>query len=222
MTLRVKGKTKEEKRRTIKSYTLKEKIQQDYKEVLEKSTTCINFLKETQKEVVKLLPVYKKNLSKSFEEVMEPQGGLTLLNYIKLLSIYKLVERHWKDINEGCRSIAKTAFNVGSSAAREKVEEILDMIKNISNFKFNEVIEDSVTGFFRLNHYMDYFFDFNYDLVYVMDRWSYRDITGTIFSSGISEDLWSTAVQFQYPSGTSVGDFMDQPSDEETAVMYSE
>ena len=204
-------------------YTLKEILQTELPDLWIEADDSIHILKEWQEKVVKLLPKFKKKLPDDFEKLKRSTSQISLLNYIKLRSIYGMSEKLWESIDYLCHQIAEN-HNRGD---KDKVDDLklqLDEIqKRMEDIPVADFVKDNSCGFFRLYQAIE---SFNPRLDFSVFKarkgiWSYYDITGNIHGYGLQyESLGKDAFESLDPTASSITGLMERPEDNEPVRVY--
>ena len=204
-------------------HTLKEILQRELPNLWNEADNNIRILKEWQKLVVRRLPKFKKKLPDDFEKLKRSTSQISLLNYIKLRSIYGMSEKLWETIDYLCHQIAEN-HNGGNKDNVDDLKHQLDeLVKRIEDISVVNIIEDNSCGFFRLYQTIE---SFNPRLDFPVFKtrkgiWSYYDITGTIHSHGLQyEYLVKDSFESQDPTTPSITGLMEKPEDNELVRLY--
>ena len=200
-------------------YTLKEIFQTELRDLWNEADRCIGILKGWQEMAMKRLPKFKKKLPDNFEKLQRSTSQISLLNYIKLRSIYGMSEKLWETIDYLCHQIAEN-HNGGNKDNVDDLKHQLDeLLKRIEDIPVVNIIEDNSCGFFRLYQTilsLNLRSDFS-----VFKTWSYYDITGTIHSHGLQyEYLVKDSFESQDPTAPSITGLMEKPEDNELVRLY--
>lgn len=188
-------------------HTLKEIMEAELHDIWIRATESVTRLTEVQKRVVELLPECRTQLPTSFKRLEETNAQSALKNHIRLRSLYALPEKVWELIENGCEALAKCSGQ-DVSDERDAQEVLQATLKTVEEFPFDFIIDDNVTGLYRINELKDKFkegLDFG---VYI--NWSFRDIIGTINNYGIKyEQLWKSAIDSQDPDSSNLKNLLD-------------
>ena len=200
-------------------HTLREILQRELPDLWNEADNNIRILNEWQKLVVKRLPKFKKKLPDDFEKLKRSTSQISLLNYIKLRSIYGMSEKLWETIDYLCHQIAEN-HNGGNKDNVDDLKHQLDeLLKRIEDIPVVNIIEDNSCGFFRLYQTilsLNLRSDFS-----VFKTWSYYDITGNIHSHGLKyESLGKDSFESQDPTTPSITGLMEKPEDNELVRLY--
>lgn len=195
-------------------YTYKEIVQKEYPDFWNAASECGHVLEEWQNLIVKLLPIHKEQLPKSFDELENKESQTIMLNYLKLRSIYSLAEMLWEQINKLCHELA-VENNEGKRRDVENTKiKLIATFEKIDSIPIIEIVEDFIKGFDKLHQEIS-----NFDFVVLPMR--YSDICGIVYNKGIQEEsLWESALNSQDPTEPDITDFMETPDDNKLIRMY--
>ena len=203
MVLKIGSKTKV----FFPKYTLKEIMEGEQSELWNQAKESVKTLTEVQKRIVELLPISREQLPASFTNIEDNNAQSALVNHIRLTSLYALSECIWKKIERECEDLANCSSQ-GTSEERDAQESLQATLTVVSEFPFDSIIEDNVTGLLRIDNLKNKFKN-NLDFM-VYKHWSFRDIIGTISNHGIKdEDLWKSLVDSQDPQSPNLKNLLD-------------
>lgn len=206
-------------------YTLKDFLEIYHEDTWVAANACNVILKSWQETVVSALSDNSFKISLSQSDRNSPSDQASLLNYLKLLSIYAFSEKYSVFLDEGCRSLAIAVAKDGTDVEAVALNHLSNLIKTLGEHvdEIGGVLEDKTDGFSRLGSLLcAHFFGkippvhFS-DIVNILGGWSFKDIAGTIPSH---EGLWDDAVRNQDPAAPNIKDLMSRPEDNEMKRVY--
>lgn len=200
--------------KTSPIYTTKEILEQNVPELWDKAQEFTGKLHELQKSVVCSLPKSKELLTSNGEQVTKQQLQVQLLDYIKLRSLYSFADKLWKTIDERCQALAKAINSQDRYSEEDVKKEIEDIFNVVKRLDADSLINDSVTGFFRLSNIVSSISPrmiINVMKAYPHNAvWTFFDIVGSINGNGIHHDgsLWNSALNDEFPTSPSIGELI--------------
>ena len=204
-------------------YTLKEIFQTELRDLWNEADRCIGVLKGWQEMAMKRLPKFKKKLPDNFEKLQRSTSQISLLNYIKLRSIYGMSEKLWEIIDDLCHQIAVSHNRADKDNVDNLKPQLEKILERIDDIPVVDLVKDNSCGFFRLYQTIE---TFNPRLDFSVFKtrqgiWSYYDISGTIHGHGLQyESLVKDAFESQDPTASSITGLMEKPEDNKMVRVY--
>lgn len=199
------------------AYTPREIVEKDYRKFWDLADKCRPILRGWQEIVVDLLPSYKKGLPSSESAMKTNEQKLTLLNYLKLRTVYSMASTIWEKINEWGRDLAADTTDKGRKLKIQ--DDLQDVYKHITSFQ-KEIITDDVTGYFRLIHMVDIIGPI--PVISIVKGAYYYDADITVpIEDGKLKSLLKVAYECtDDPTEPDINGFMDTPKDNEPIRIY--
>lgn len=200
-------------------YTRREDIEYGYPDFWNKANECVPILKDWQEKVLEILPQYKNRLPSCCKELKTNEQKLSLLNYIKLRSVYSMASSLMKTIDLLGHDLSDVTQKKDEEVICKRFQEFQNMYNHIIGFR-SEIITDDVAGFFRLYDAIVNKLGYRYDFSVIQIKinhaiWSYRDIIGHIRGNGLqyfelSRDAYECTDD---PTMSDIKGFMMRPED---------
>ena len=155
---------------------------------------CFDTLIKWQETIIQILPSQKKQLSCFPDVANDVTNQLSMLGYIHLRSLYAFAKETSTIIKRLCIELAESSFHKESEKADKWVNDLNSILHIVKEFRFDDIANDQLTGFMRLNTYKERIqkqMDFP-----MFASWTFRDVVGVVLQTGIlNEQLWKDALE---------------------------
>lgn len=206
--------TAEELKKMHYPYTYKEIVEIDYPEIWDLAKGCLQIAEAWQEMTVDLMPLYKKRS--------------TLLNYLKVRSIYGLARYVADQENRLCHQLAFCDNDQDHDGVDHAKIALADLFEAFGQVDAFDIVQDNKEGFHKLEQAVEGFgerTDFHVmDCYSKEDRhstWSFRDITGNLKHGESSRDtLWEAANNSPDPTKPNIDGLMESEEDNKLIRMY--
>ena len=175
-------------------------------ELWQQATERAKKLSEFQCNIVELLPKCRKQLPTSFKELEKPSAQNSFLDHILLRSYYAFSTSVWQKLEIRNEELAKYS---GCNKIKElKANDALQtMLCVLDQFPFDAIFDISISSLKRIDDLKDVLI---VERIPVYETWDYRDIIGTIKTSGlVHEGLWKSVVESLDPIGSNLKELLD-------------
>ena len=199
-------------------HTMREFLECNYPELLEKAENGCTVLTELQNTVIELLPLSKKMLPGDIAQLDCVEAQANLMVYIYYYSLFAFADKAYTILNAQCTALAK-ALDANDAEEEEKgVENLKKTLDALSRIPFDNLLNHSAAGLLRLDIFKEHLherLDFNVIPVLkangeLRGNWSFLDITGTIVQNGLSyEELLTDCVVAPLPDSITIGKVVD-------------
>lgn len=181
---------------------------------------CFRTLEDWQRIVLDLLSNCKQTLHDHFVAQQSKEAQVCLMNYLKLRVLYGLAYHVAGQINDQISHLI-SCYDNNQEGVDEIKKAILNLIEYFVQMPYIDIVQDEVTGFFRLQQTIEGFKQrVDFPVLESMDSngkhitWSYRDIIGTIANYGLHyESLWITAAKGLEPTESNIVCFLENEED---------
>ena len=194
-------------------HTKSELFEEQFPELLNKSSETVLRLKDIQQKIVEMLPQLKRQLP-SNEELQSTEGKLNLLTYILVRSLYGFANKIWITIDKQCDDLAVKISKKELNGHSDTVD-LEKLVKDVEYFPLEEFLNDHVSGLLRFSNIF-YCSQCIRDFDAIMG-WTFRDIMGNISAYGITQQLLDIAIGDSIPTASSIGKLLD---DDRTMRVY--
>lgn len=204
----------------IGPYTYKEIVENNYPDFWNASAECIKQVNIWQQMIVELLDSWKKLIQFHSNERNSENAQITLLNYLKLRSIYGFAYYIWKEVNRLCHELGVSDNNNNQDDINQAEAALISLFETFNKIDIFEITQDDTTGLDKLEQTVAGFgtrTDFS-----VLDKWSFLDIIGIIKKGSIclDENLWESALNDTIPTTPNVGGLMESAGDNKMVRIY--
>ena len=195
-------------------YTYKEIVEIDYPEIWDLAQRSLQIAEAWQEMTVDLMPLFKKRS--------------TLLNYLKVRSIYGLARYIWEKVNRLCHQLA-FCDNAQDQDGEDRAKIALaDLFEAFGKVDALDIAQDSVEGFRKLEQVIEGFgerTDFHVMDCYSKEgrhsTWSFLDIAGTLKNGESSYDsLWEAVNNSPDPTKPNISGLMESEEDNKMIRIY--
>ena len=227
-------------------YTYKEIVEIDYPDFWNAANESIRRAYAVQEMMLEMLPVFHDHLPGDTEKWQSEKAINTLVNYLKLRSLYGFGHYIWEKANRLCHELAKSS-NDGDYIGVEKAKtDLRALFETINKVDVLDIVQDQETGFEKLKQALGDTY------IHVMagrssdgrsSTWSFRDIVGTLEyyeTASIAIDpmplptishrddmaieaynnLWVVALNSAVPTEPDIAGLMESDEDNNTVRMY--
>lgn len=204
----------------IGPYTYKEIVENNYPDFWNASAECIKQVNIWQQMIVELLDSWKKLIQFHSNERNSENAQITLLNYLKLRSIYGFAYYIWKEVNRLCHELGVSDNNNNQDDINQAEAALISLFETFNKIDIFEITQDDTTGLDKLEQTVAGFGTrTNFS---VLDKWWFIDIIRTIKKGSIclDENLWESALNDTIPTIPNVGGLMESAGDNKMVRIY--
>jgi hypothetical protein len=195
-------------------YTYKEIVEIDYPEIWDLSQRCLQIAEAWQEMTVELTPLFKKRS--------------TLLNYLKVRSLYGLAHYIGAQVNRLCHELASCDNEQDQDGVDNARIALADLFENFGKVDALDIAQDNTEGFRKLEQAVEGFgerTDFHVMDCYSKEgrhsTWSFLDIAGTLKNGESSYDsLWEAVNNSPDPTKPNISGLMESEEDNKMIRIY--
>lgn len=195
-------------------YTYKEIVELDYPEIWDLAQRCLQIAEVWQEMTVDMMPLFKKRS--------------TLLNYLKMRSLYGFAYYIWNQVNSLCHELAYCKNNVDMEGVDDAKIALADLFEAFGKVDVIDIAQDNNEGFHKLEQAVEGFgerTDFHVMDCYSQEglhtTWSFLDIVGTLKNDESSNDnLWEAVNNSPDPTEPNIGGLMKSEADNKMIRIY--
>lgn len=188
--------------------TLQEYLEYEYEEVLEQ-------LQDANEELINLQEKAIQYATKCKAALPADKGGIdanvekNIMNYLYALSLFAFASRVWSLIDEALKKMDDALQK--NKYVEERTEDLQALLEKVCNVPFDKLVDFNNCSMFCLESVMDSFphrIDPWVCKAYNANAtWSFRDITGTLKNSGLTNDLITCACNAPVPTKVTIPTF---------------
>ena len=195
-------------------YTYKEIVEIDYPEFWDLAQRCLQITETWQEMTVELMPLFKKHT--------------TLLNYLKVRSLYGFAYYIAERVNRLCHELASCDNEQDQDGVDNARIALADLFEAFGKVDVIDIAQDNIDGFHKLEQAVEGFAertDFHVMDCYSKEgrhsTWSFLDIAGTLKNGESSYDsLWVAANNSPDPTKPNIGGLMESEEDNKMIRIY--
>lgn len=198
-------------------YTRRDIMDEYFPELLEQSEQCFKKMEELQKKVVLLLSNSQRQIpdpaSETANNLQKMQVQQNLMEYIYLKSLYGFANKLCEIIDCQCRSLAEAK----NKEVQEDIDKSKELLENALDIAITVKIDEPLKGMLYLDDVIESQFKerkvlADFSVLKTRERngsWTFRDITGTIKSKGITQSLWADVKNDDIPIDSNIRPLLD-------------
>ena len=181
-------------------YTLGDIMETEHAQLWDDIKSFTNECISLQERVIGMMPNAKSALPQDVEGLKDEESEKAFQHYILLLSIYRLTKECIDRLNEQCAELCKRKIYA------DELEESLALLKS---YDFDSFVADRLLGLMKLHQKNEESCN-KLVGVYVLNHWSFRDITVPIATWGIApnvarfENLLKDLLAADIPTATNI------------------
>ena len=195
-------------------YTYKEIVEIDHLEFWDLAQRCLQITEAWQEMTVELMPLFKKRS--------------TLLNYLKMRSLYGFAYYITKQVNRLCHELASCDNEQDLDGVDNARIALADLFEAFGKVDVIDIAQDNIEGFHKLEQAVEGFgkrTDFHVMDCYSKEgchsTWSFLDIVGNLKHGESSYDsLWEAANNSPDPTKPNIGGLMESEEDNKMIRIY--
>lgn len=195
-------------------YTYKEIVEIDYPEIWDLAQRCVQITEAWQEMTVELMPLFKKHS--------------TLLNYLKVRSLYSFAYYIVNQVNRLCHELASCDNEQDQDGVDNARIALADLFEAFGKVDVIDIAQDNIKGFHKLEQAVESFgerTDFHVMDCYSKEgrhsTWSFLDIAGTLKNGESSYDsLWEAANNSPDPTKPNISGLMESEEDNKMIRIY--
>jgi hypothetical protein len=190
------------------SQTLQEYLEYDYPELLEQLKCANKGLINLQVKAIEYATICKVALSAEVGKI-DANVEKNIMNYLYALSLFAFASRVWSFIDEALKKMDDALQK--NNYVEERTEDLQALLEKVCNVPFDKLVDFNNCSMFCLESVMDSFphrIDPWVCKAYNANAtWSFRDITGTLKNSGLTNDLITCACNAPSPTKVTIPTF---------------
>ena len=195
-------------------YTYKEIVELNYPEIWDLAQRTLQIAEAWQEMTVEMMPIFKKRS--------------TLLNYLKVRSLYSLAYYIADEVNRLCHQLALCDYEQDRDGVDNANIALADLFEAFGKVDVIDIVQDNTEGFHKLEQVVEGFgerTDFHVMDCYSNEgrhsTWSFLDIVGTLKNGNSSYDsLWEAANNSSDPTKPNIAGLMTSEEDDKLIRMY--
>ena len=195
-------------------YTYKEIVEIDYPEIWDLAQRCLQITETWQEMTVELMPLFKKHT--------------TLLNYLKVRSLYGFAYYIAERVNRLCHELASCDNEQDQDGVDNARIALADLFEAFGKVDALDIAQDNTEGFRKLEQAVEGFgerTDFHVMDCYSKEgrhsTWSFLDIAGTLKNGESSYDsLWEAVNNSPDPTKPNISGLMESEEDNKMIRIY--
>ena len=188
-----------------------------FPELLEQSEQCFKKMEELQKKVVLLLSNSQRQIpdptSETANNLQKMQVQQNLMEYIYLKSLYGFANKLCEIIDCQCRSLAEAK----NKEVQEDIDKSKESLENALAIASTVKIDEPIKGMLCLDDVIESQIkerkvQVDFAVLKTRERngsCTFRDITGTIKSKGITQSLWADVKNDDIPIDSNIRPLLD-------------
>lgn len=188
--------------------TMQEYLEYDYPELLEQLKCANKELINLQVKAIEYATICKVALSAEVGKI-DANVEKNIMNYLYALSLFAFASRVWSLIDEALKKMDDALQK--NKYVEERTEDLQALLEKVCNVPFDKLVDFNNCSMFCLESVMDSFphrIDPWVCKVYNANAtWSFRDITGTLKNSGLTNDLITCACNAPVPTKVTIPTF---------------
>lgn len=188
--------------------TMQEYLEYDYPELLEQLKCANKELINLQVKAIEYATICKVALSAEVGKI-DANVEKNIMNYLYALSLFAFASRVWSLIDEALKKMDDALQK--NKYVEERTEDLQALLEKVCNVPFDKLVDFNNCSMFCLESVMDSFphrIDSWVCKVYNANAtWSFRDITGTLKNSGLTNDLITCACNAPVPTKVTIPTF---------------
>lgn len=188
--------------------TMQEYLEYDYPELLEQLKCANKELINLQVKAIEYATICKVALSAEVGKI-DANVEKNIMNYLYALSLFAFASRVWSLIDETLKKMDDALQK--NKYVEERTEDLQALLEKVCNVPFDKLVDFNNCSMFCLESVMDSFphrIDPWVCKVYNANAtWSFRDITGTLKNSGLTNDLITCACNAPVPTKVTIPTF---------------
>ncbi len=195
-------------------YTLKDIVEIDHPKIWDLAQKCLQITEAWQKMTLELMPLYKKRS--------------TLVNYLKLRSLYGLACFIAERVNRLCHDLAVCANEQDQDGLDKAKTALVNLFEAFGKVDALDIAQDNTEGFHKLEQAVkDFGETTNFHVMDCFSKegrhstWWFRDIVGILKKGESSYDsLWEAANNSPDPTEPNIGGLMESEEDNKNIRTY--
>ncbi len=204
-------------------YTYKEIVEIDYPDFWNAANESIRRAYAVQEMMLEMLPVFHDHLSGDTEKWQSEKAINTLVNYLKLRSLYGFGHYIWEEANQWCHELGKSGNDVDYDGIEKAKTDLIALFETINKVDVIDIVQDMDTGFQKLEKALgstDFHVMKGLNSEGLLSSWSFRDILGTLEGVGPTDNLWAVALNSAFPTEPNIGGLMESEEDNKLVRLY--
>ena len=195
-------------------YTYKGIVEIDHPEIWDLAQRCLQITETWQEMTVELMPLFKKHT--------------TLLNYLKVRSLYGFAYYIAERVNRLCHELASCDNEQDQDGVDNAKIALADLFEAFGKVDALDIAQDNTEGFRKLGQAIEGFgerTDFHVMDCYSKEgrhsTWSFLDIAGTLKNGESSYDsLWEAVNNSPDPTKPNISGLMESEEDNKMIRIY--